>query len=79
MQSTAVEPVTHYVTLEASANALAVNRDASQVVVAGRNGMSNIYNIFSLVTAFSPCFFKLKITVMIAQLMKVICFRISFS
>lgn len=43
MQSTAVEPVTHYVTLEASANALAVNRDASQVVVAGRNGMSDIY------------------------------------
>lgn len=43
MQSTAVEPVTHYVTLEASANALAVSRDASQVVVAGRNGMCYVF------------------------------------
>lgn len=38
MQSTPADAVTHSVTLEGSANALAVSRDSSQVVVAGRNG-----------------------------------------
>lgn len=38
MLSSAVEPVTHYVTLEGAANALAVSKEANQVVVAGRNG-----------------------------------------
>ena len=42
MQSSGSDGNTHYVTLEASANALAVNRDASQVVVAGRNGIHNM-------------------------------------
>ncbi|GIY55612.1 hypothetical protein CDAR_409361 [Caerostris darwini] len=39
-----VEPVTHFVPLEGPANALATNRDASQVVVAGRN----VFKIFNV-------------------------------
>ncbi|XP_015908110.1 GATOR2 complex protein WDR24 isoform X2 [Parasteatoda tepidariorum] len=44
MQPTIIDPVTHYVCLEGSANALATNKEASQVVVAGRN----VFKIFNV-------------------------------
>ncbi|GBN98015.1 GATOR complex protein WDR24 [Araneus ventricosus] len=45
-QVPAIEPVSHYVTLEGPANALATNKDAYQVVVAGRN-VFKIFNVES--------------------------------
>lgn len=41
-----IEPISHCVTLEGPANALATNKDASQVVVAGRN-VFKIFNVES--------------------------------